>query len=75
MILLTDEAERVITKLKKNFGNAEMIFQKLHSDIATFDHVTNFKSFLEFTNLVENITITIKSFVDGADTPHKRHFL
>jgi hypothetical protein len=36
MILLTDEAERVIIKLKQNGGNAEMILQQLHSDIAAF---------------------------------------
>jgi hypothetical protein len=48
-----------------------MILQKLHSDIAAFEHVTNSKSSLEFSNLVENITVTIKSFGDGADTPQK----
>jgi hypothetical protein len=44
MILLTDEAETVIIKLKQNFGNGKMISQQLHSDITAFEHMTNSKS-------------------------------
>jgi hypothetical protein len=53
MILLTDNAERAINRLKQNFGNAEVIFHHLEENIRAFDIVESSKSFLEFFNLVE----------------------
>jgi GR25 family glycosyltransferase involved in LPS biosynthesis len=57
IILLTDDAERTIYRLKRNYGNAEVIFHHLEAlaeDIRAFDIVGNSKSFLEFYNLLEN---------------------
>jgi hypothetical protein len=56
-----------MTQKKQNYGNAKVIFHHLEEDIRAFDIVGNSKSVLEFSNLVGNVAVTVKSFNDGIE--------
>jgi CCR4-NOT transcriptional regulation complex NOT5 subunit len=72
MLLLTDDAERVMRKLKQNFGNTTSIMTQLEEDINQFLDVHDSSQFLRFSNLVENITATVSSLGDENEANHKQ---
>jgi hypothetical protein len=58
---------QVIKKLIKKFGNMDPILSELKDEISTFSDVIDSRSFLEISNLAENVVVTVKSFADGSD--------
>jgi hypothetical protein len=54
-MLLTDDAERVMSKLKQNFGNTTSIMNQLEESINQFPDVHDSSQYLRFWNIVENI--------------------
>jgi hypothetical protein len=50
MLLLTDDAERVMSKLKQNFGNTTAVMNQLQEDINLFPDVHDSSQFLRFSN-------------------------
>jgi CCR4-NOT transcriptional regulation complex NOT5 subunit len=60
-MLFTDEAERVMRKLKQNSGNTTSIMNQLEEDINQYPDVHDSSQFLRFSNIVENITATVTS--------------
>jgi hypothetical protein len=70
MLLLTDDSERVMNKLKQNFGNTTSIMNQLEEDINQFPDAQDSSQFLRFSNLVENITVT--SFGDENEANQAR---
>jgi hypothetical protein len=61
MLLLTDDAESVMSKLKQNFGNKTAVMNQLQEDINLFPDVHDSSQLLRFSNLVANITATVSS--------------
>jgi putative lipase involved disintegration of autophagic bodies len=59
MLLLTDDAERVMSKLKQNFGNTTAVIDIWQEDIKLFPDVHDSSQLLRFSNLVENIPATV----------------
>jgi CCR4-NOT transcriptional regulation complex NOT5 subunit len=72
MLLLTDDAERVMSKLKQNFRNTTAVMNQLQKDINLFPDVHDSSQFLRFSDLVENITATFSSFGDNNEANHKQ---
>jgi O-acetylhomoserine/O-acetylserine sulfhydrylase-like pyridoxal-dependent enzyme len=70
-MLLTDDAETVMSRLKQNFGNTTAVMNQLQKDI-NFPDVHDFSQFLRFSNLVENITATVITFGDENEANHKQ---
>jgi hypothetical protein len=64
MLLLTDDAEHVMSKLKQNFRNTTAVINQLQKDINLFPDVHDSSQFLRFFKLVENSTATVGSFDD-----------
>jgi hypothetical protein len=54
MILLTNDVERAVKILQRNYGNSEIIFEQLMNDVNWSKDVTNSKSFQGFSYMVEN---------------------
>jgi hypothetical protein len=61
LFTFTDEAERVMSKLKQNSGNTTSIMNQVEEDINQFPDVHDSCQFLRFSNIVENITATVTS--------------
>jgi Protein of unknown function (DUF1759) len=59
MILLTSDAEKVILMLEKNFGGSEKFIEQLKIEARQQKVVKNSSDFLEFSNLVEKLAITV----------------
>jgi hypothetical protein len=72
MLLLTDDAERVMSKLKQNFGNKTAVMNQLQEDIHLFPDVHDSSQILRLSNLVENIFATVSSFGDENEANHKQ---
>jgi uncharacterized protein YjgD (DUF1641 family) len=72
MLLLTDDAERVMSKLKQNFGNKTAVMNQLQEDMHLFPDVHDSSQFLRLSNLVENIFATVSSFGDENEANHKQ---
>jgi hypothetical protein len=64
IFLLTSDAEKVISMLKKNFGGSEKIIEQLKIEARQQKVVKNSGDFLEFSNLIENLAITIDNIED-----------
>jgi Protein of unknown function (DUF1759) len=62
MILLTSNAEKVISMLEKNFGGSDKIINQLKEEARLQKAVISSSDFQEFSNLVENLTVTVKIF-------------
>jgi hypothetical protein len=59
MILLTNDSEKAKTMLKRNYGSAEKIVEKLLGGAKAQKPVKNTNDFQEFSNLVENLSMKI----------------
>ncbi|XP_062709727.1 uncharacterized protein LOC134288558 [Aedes albopictus] len=62
MLLLTNDVRRTLDVLERNYGDSKVILQKVMDKVANFKFVHDPKSFLEFSNLVENVTVIMGSF-------------
>lgn len=63
MILLTNDAEKVIKILQKNYGNKQTITKQIIDKAKNISAVTNNKTFLQYSNEVENLTYTMKNII------------
>jgi hypothetical protein len=61
MILLTNDTEKVIAMLTRNYGRSEKIVEQLLEEAKTQKPVTNSNDFQEFSNLVENLSVTVEN--------------
>jgi hypothetical protein len=61
MILLMNDAEKVIAMLTRNYGRSEKIVEQLLEEAKTQKPVTNSNDFQEFSNLVENLSVTVEN--------------
>jgi hypothetical protein len=59
MILLTNDVERAVKILQRNYGNSELISEQLMNDVKWSKDVTNSKSFQGFSNMVEIFSTTV----------------
>jgi hypothetical protein len=64
MVLLINNAERVIEILRKNYGNSDVILNQLIEEVQQQCPVTESKHFQEFANAVENFSVTVEN-LDG----------
>jgi Protein of unknown function (DUF1759) len=69
MVLLTNNAEKVISMLANNFGGSNRIIEQLLEEAKLQKSVKNSKDFQEFSNLVENLTVTVDNV--GRDAEFK----
>jgi hypothetical protein len=66
---LTDDAERVMSKLKQSLGNTTAVMNQLQEDINLFPDEHDSSQLLRFSNMVENTVIT---FGDENEANHKQ---
>jgi GMP synthase PP-ATPase subunit len=60
MILLTNDAVKTIGMLKRNYGRSEKIVEQLLKEAKAKKPVTYSNDFQEFSNLVENLSVTVE---------------
>jgi hypothetical protein len=61
MILLTNNAERAIAMLEKNYGGLDKIIEQLMEEVRLQKPVKDSSDFQEFSNLVENLVVTVEN--------------
>jgi hypothetical protein len=61
MILLTNDAENAIVMLKRNYGRSEKIVEQHLEEAKAQKPVTDSNDFQEFSNLVENLSVTVEN--------------
>jgi hypothetical protein len=71
MILLTNDAENAIVMLKRNYGRSEKIVEQLLEEAKAQKPVTDSNDFQEFSNLVENLSVTVENDGDMSQFTNK----
>jgi hypothetical protein len=61
MVLLTNNAEKAIAMLEKNYGVFEKIIEQLMKEVRLQKQVKDSRDFQEFSNLVENLAMTVEN--------------
>jgi predicted nucleic acid-binding protein len=61
MVLLTNNAERVIEILRRNYGNSNVMLNQLIEEVQQQCPVMKSRHFQEFSNAVENLSVTVEN--------------
>jgi hypothetical protein len=71
MILLTNDVEKAIAILKRNYRRAEQIVEQLLEKAKAQKLVKSSNDFQEFSNLVENLSVTVQNVGEMAQFTSK----
>jgi hypothetical protein len=61
MVLLTNNAERVIDILQMNYGYSDVILNQLIEEVQQQCPVIESRHFQKFANVIENLSVTVKN--------------
>jgi hypothetical protein len=61
MILLTNNAQKAIVMLEKNYGGIDKIIEQLMEKVGLQKQVKESSDFQEFSNMVENLAVTVEN--------------
>jgi hypothetical protein len=71
IILLTNDGEKAIAMLTRNYGRSEKIVEQLLEAAKAQNPVTNSNDFQEFSNLVENLSVTVENVEEMSQFTNK----